>query len=413
MPLSGPLPPLLDEALIEIYEDFPDPDNPPLMIHLVKAIEKIMADKGYSQETMADIKTALEVRLSILTRLSIGNIFQCKENYPAIKDIMSGYTVLELDRLGEDSKCLCTLFLLNAIREHLKIASPVPRHPRLVIVIEEAHNVVGNGDSADPSSDVVNAQAHSAALIETMLAELRALGVAIIIADQHITDLSPGVHKNTTTKLFFRQNNANDRETISNALLLSEIEKEDIGRLSPGFAYFITEGDYRARKIRTPHFQSKYKLDEAVAHFNILRFIQDEPWYQTNHTKRITEELNTLHQELNVFEKYRISMLERFNALMNQLCAIKSPDRQVLRKSIHIAELHRKNHQYRSKDFNRNRFANLICPKSYADLLHDSNISEFAAILSDRFMHKIRPNILRDLEVMDNFVNQCKSIWHQ
>ena len=100
MPLFGPLPALLREALERVYENHPDVDNPPIMADLVEAAEQVLAEKGYSPETNSDIRAALEVRLGILTHGSIGRVFECRKSIPSIQHLMKVPAIIELDRAG-------------------------------------------------------------------------------------------------------------------------------------------------------------------------------------------------------------------------------------------------------------------------------------------------------------------------
>ena len=410
MPVSGPLPAIIGEALEEIYDELPDTDNPPQMHHLVKAVDKVMEDKGYSQETMSDIRTALEVRIANLTRRSLGKIFQCRNNYPSIDSLMTGHTILELDRLGIDSKCLCTLFLLNAICEHLKVAPPVDKHPRLVIVIEEAHNVARSSGPAALSPDIADPKAHSAELIEKMLAELRSLGVAIIIVDQNISSLAPGVINNTITKLSFRQIDQKNRDAIGNATQQSSLEKEEIGRLVPGEAYFITEGYYRSRKIRTPHFQKNYPLDENAANIDILSFIKDQKWFKDIHIERVTEELNILAEEINRFDSTKILILKNFNQLMTAFVNAKNPSSNDLKRLIKKARIYKKMLEKALTSFTRHSFNKYICSESLLNQLGDITIKKLNNNLYYRFKEKIVPGVNKDIEIMDGFITRCHDL---
>jgi len=143
MPIDGPLPALLGEALELVYEDHNDRDNPPVMLDLVAATERVLATKGYSLDTNSDIRSALEVRLGLLTRRTVGKIFQCKQNFPHIDHLMKTPTVIELDRLDSDQASMISLFLFVSIREYLKTVPNKGQKARSVIIIEEAHNIVG------------------------------------------------------------------------------------------------------------------------------------------------------------------------------------------------------------------------------------------------------------------------------
>ncbi len=199
--MSGPLPALLAEALELVHDENPDPGDPPVMADLYAAARKVLAMKGYSAELESDLSAALEVRLGMLTRLSAGRIFQCGESAPCIEQLMASYSVCELAHLPPESACLTTLFILNAIHAHVRTTPYSNGKMRFAIVIEEAHNLVGCDRDAVPSESNADPKAFAAELICNMLAELRALGVAIVIVDQSPSKVARAVIKATATKL--------------------------------------------------------------------------------------------------------------------------------------------------------------------------------------------------------------------
>ena len=121
MPITGPLPALLGEALERVYEDHSCPDTPPIMADLLVAAETILAAKGYSPETNSDIRAALAVRIGLLTRRTMGKVFQCRHSVPDIGHLLHVPAIIELDRLPQEQACLLSLFVFNAIREYIKV----------------------------------------------------------------------------------------------------------------------------------------------------------------------------------------------------------------------------------------------------------------------------------------------------
>ena len=135
MPISGPLPALLSEGLERVYEDHPDPAKPPVMADLLAAVESILAAKGYSGETNSDIRAALEVRIGLLIRRIMGQVFQCRHSVPYIGHLMRVPSIIELDRLTQEHACLLSLFLLSAIRAYIKVTPRSKNRLRFVIFI--------------------------------------------------------------------------------------------------------------------------------------------------------------------------------------------------------------------------------------------------------------------------------------
>jgi len=254
MPISGPLPAILGEGLERVYEEFPNRDTLPMMCDLISSTGKVLEEKEYSPETNSDIRAALEVRLGVLTRRSIGKVFQCRHSIPSIEHLLKVPAIIELDALATEQACLLTLFLLTNLREHLKLVPAASKNLRYMVFIEEAHNVVASTEPALASADIANPKAFASEYICRMLAEMRALGVGMVIVDQFPSAIAPEVIKSTTTKIAFRQVAKSDREELGESMLFTETEMEDIARLRTGAAFFITEGYHRPRGINTVNF---------------------------------------------------------------------------------------------------------------------------------------------------------------
>ena len=258
--VSGPLPALITEALERVYEKYPDNQHPPILKDLLNTIQEVLNEKSYSPETLQDIMTAIEVRLKSLTSGSIGKVFQCQHNIPDIHELTKAPSVIELEGLSNEQKCFLTLIILTRITEHFKTISQPNSKLKFVILIEEAHNIIGRTFNASPSPDNPDPKSYITEFICRLLAELRSLGVGVVIIDQLPSAVAPQVIKNTATKLAFRQVDREDREILGSSMLLKEYETENMAILEPGEAYFLTEGMYRPRKVKLFNLRDKYKF---------------------------------------------------------------------------------------------------------------------------------------------------------
>jgi len=316
IPVEGSLPALLGEALEQVYEDHPDRNHPPIMADLIAAAERRLAEKGYSPDTNSDFRAALEVRLGVLIRRSVGRIFQCSQSIPSVEHLMEVPTIIEFDRLHTEQASLLALFLLTQIREYLKTDSKSEKDPRFVIIIEEAHTIVGRTGPAAASPDVVDPKAFAADYVVRMLAELRALGVGIVIVDQLPSAVAPEVIKNTATKLAFRQVAKEDRDELGAAMLLGPTEIEDIARLETGEAFFFTEGYHMPRRIWTTNLHDQFNFNILTINSNILPWLLDDSWYQGSATERIINELSKLLEDMDRFDNTRLKIIRELASMM-------------------------------------------------------------------------------------------------
>jgi hypothetical protein len=298
MPLMAPLPALLGEGLEHVYAQLKAGDPPPLMEHLLRAVIACLMAKQYSPDVASNFRGALLVRVGTLIKRNTGRIFQCPVSVPDVNHLLTTPTVIELDRLSGEQASLVTLFLLTAIREALRGSSYHEKRPRIVLFIEEAHNVVGRRTDAHPSEDAADPKAFAAEYVARMLAELRALGVGIVISDQLPSAVAPEVIKNTASKIAFRQVAKEDREQIGAAMLFGPIEDTEIARLRTGSAYLFTEGYFGPRRIQTVNLHEKYNLTPPTDS-ELQQSIQDATWWQEAKSIRRQAELNYAGSLLN------------------------------------------------------------------------------------------------------------------
>lgn len=298
MPMGGPLQALIAEAIEAVYVPA-DGETVPQMSDLVQAARRIMATKGYEGETRSNLQAAIEVRLGLLTRRAIGRLFRATSSTPSVAQLLARPTIIELDYLPQDHACLLTLFLLAAMREQIRI-SPERRKPGLhhVTVIEEAHNIVGRTGAARASEEAADPKAFAAEYVSRMLAELRALGEGIVIADQLPSTVAPQVVKNTGTKLAHRLVSNEDREGLGGAMLMGPTEIEELARLGPGTAYVYTEGLYRPRRVRCLNSAQYLQLTEKVVPVGsaIVADLEADAWFVEARERRALTCLDDLER---------------------------------------------------------------------------------------------------------------------
>ena len=250
MPMGGPLQGLLAEAVEEVYANPPEGQRFPRLKDLLRTARTIVDRKGYEGEVLGNLKAALDVRLGLLVRRSLGRVFDCDEGVPSLDELFTSNVVLEMDYLTSEHACLMSLFVLASLREHIRVTRASGAALTHVTVLEEAHNIVGRAGEARASEEAADPKAFAAQYVSRMLAELRALGEGIVIADQLPSAVAPEVVKNTGTKLAHRLVANQDREDLGGTMLLDGAGMEELARLQPGEAYFYSESTFRPRRCR-------------------------------------------------------------------------------------------------------------------------------------------------------------------
>lgn len=323
IPVScGSIPALIFEALENTYEKYRKLGKWPVMADLISEIEHVFSNKNYSGEIKSNMQTVIEVRLSSLIKSMIGKVYQCSVG-TSIEKLIKLPSVFEIDMLQKEHKCNLGLFLLNAVHEYLS-QNPIASSgkPRFVIIIEEAHNILGSSEQSVVSEDMTDPQIGAAELVSKLLLELRSLGGGLIICDQHPSNIHPSASKSVATKLSFRQSYSTDREELEKSMNMDPLQAQDIARAKPGEAYFITEGYYGARKIRTENLHEWLDLKENLSDEQLKAILEKQSWYRDTREDRVAHELQQLDDAVKEYENCRKKYKLRYQQLARQFIII-------------------------------------------------------------------------------------------
>src|SRR6202035_3478441 len=133
--------------------------------------------------------------------------------------------------------------VLIRLAEHLRLRQRAegPAVPRLrhLSVFEEAHRLLRQPRGPD------GAAAHAVEMFAGLLAEIRAYGEGLIIAEQIPAKIIPDAVKNTAVKIVHRLPAADDRETVGATMNMTDAQSRYLVTLPPGQAAVFTDGmDY-------------------------------------------------------------------------------------------------------------------------------------------------------------------------
>lgn len=289
LPQFGVLPTLVEEALIRIYQDkgweLTDKVQAderrlfPTLRDLYTMIVRVVEERGYKGETRDNIRAAAAGRIGSLLAGSKGRMLGCQRSIP-MELLFGGPVVLELDALNDDDKALVMMFLLTFLREYCKVNRPDGRLAH-VTLIEEAHRVMENVPSMAGSEVAPDTRAEAVRFFAGLLAETRAYGEGILIAEQSPSKLAPDAVRNTNLKIAHMLLDSRDRDAIAGAMIMDEEQKAFLGKLPVGQAALFMTGYERATFIQMPPAKAGGYVarlpDEAVA-------VHMEPFRQAHST---------------------------------------------------------------------------------------------------------------------------------
>jgi len=201
------------------------------------------------------------VRISSLRLGTAGRFFQ--GGHPLdFGRLLDRNVVLEIEDTGDDrDKAFLMGTVLIRLAEYLRLrqraegaTAPRLRH---LSVFEEAHRLL-----RQPQGQGGGAAAHAVEMFAGLLAEIRAYGEGLIIAEQIPAKLVPDVIKNTAVKIVHRLPAADDRAVVGATINLTEEQSAYLVTLAPGEAAVFTDGmdyplltrmpDGTSREISTP-----------------------------------------------------------------------------------------------------------------------------------------------------------------
>lgn len=266
--LFDPLPIFLEQAIRQTYlekgwyDDSCGGDEgleTPTLSDLCRNAEDIVEHSGFDAKMKSDFKASLLERLNSLRRGSKGRMLDTRHSIP-MEELMGRPVILELDSLNGDEKSLLMMFLLSYVYEYCKIRRKSGSPLRHMLLVEEAHNLIAanrsSSDSrADPGEKTIE-------LFVNMLAEMRALGQGILIADQLPTAIAPQAVKQTNVKILMRVTAKDDREEIGNTMDLDEEQMHQVVNFKTGHAYVYHEGEDHVRMVRMRNFKDEYDVAE-------------------------------------------------------------------------------------------------------------------------------------------------------
>jgi uncharacterized protein len=255
-----PFPQIMSQALQRAYTECgwdpqtgggrADTDVPPAIPTLARlqaAALAVIEDVGYGPELRADVRGFVDVRLRSLRTGSAGRFFE--GGHPAdVARLLDRNVVLALEDVANDEdKAFLIGTLLIRIVEHLRLRAKTDPADGLrhVIVLEEAHRLLRAGREG--------ASGHAVELFASMLAEIRAYGEGIIVAEQIPAKLVPDVVKNTALKVMHRLPASDDRQLVGAAMNLDDGQSRHVVSMLPGEAAAFADGMDRPLRIRVPY----------------------------------------------------------------------------------------------------------------------------------------------------------------
>jgi hypothetical protein len=217
----------------------------PSLEDLQTAALTVVNEAGYGREVRDNVKGFVTVRIGSLRQGTTGRFLD--GGHPInFATLVNTNVVLEIEDAGDDhDKAFLIGAVLVRLTEYLRLRArsepPGPVRLRHLTVVEEAHRLLRQPPPGAPAGPA----AHAVEMFADLLAEVRAYGEGLIIAEQIPVKLIPDAIKNTALKIAHRLPAADDRAVVGATINLHEAQSEYLVTLRPGEAAVHADGmDY-------------------------------------------------------------------------------------------------------------------------------------------------------------------------
>ncbi len=207
--LPDPLPALFEKAISEAYTlhgwtDISTSGDPNVslfdMADFVRIFKRIIDRSGYSGEVKGNMMSGGAFRLQSLVE-------RCPRTFDTIhstsvEDLLNGCAVLEMGNLDPEQKSLVSALTLISILAYLKSTRKSDHHLKNVILIDEAHALLDQGEGATQEEKALNSTMTQ--LMINVITEIRAYGVGVIFSDQSPSRVGGQMLDNVDNLISFR-----------------------------------------------------------------------------------------------------------------------------------------------------------------------------------------------------------------
>jgi hypothetical protein len=248
----------------------------PALGDLQLTARRVVDEIGYAEDIRKNVRGFVDIRLGSLRHGTPGRFFE--GGHPLDFDaLLKRNVVLEIEGITNDQDkaffigtILIRLYeqLMLSEKERSKQRSRERKHSkpcavdedvnilRHVTVVEEAHRLLRKVPLDSPAS-------HSLELFANVLAEVRAYGEGIIIAEQIPSKLILDVIKNTALKIVHRLPAADDRTVAGATMNLSERQSQYVVTLEPGAAAVFADEMDRPVLMKFPDDENREDASAA------------------------------------------------------------------------------------------------------------------------------------------------------
>lgn len=262
--LEPPLDSLVERALSQAYSGFGwkmdskagDRDAEPFgMAEFVDVLKKVIRASRYEGKLKGNLETAGEIRLLRLLEMC-GTAFDTVSATPA-EELLSGLSIVNLTNVLGEERCTVAALLLIRLLAAVRSGFRSSKTLRNVIVLDEAHAFMDLESNHPSGKMMVN-------LLETMAAEMRGLGIGLIVADQLPSRVGRRIIACSSTNICMHLGSLEEAALMRGQMDLDERGLQGLMRLEKGQMVVTTPGQGIPLPVYAWNFRDSKKMRDFI-----------------------------------------------------------------------------------------------------------------------------------------------------
>jgi Cdc6-like AAA superfamily ATPase len=219
---------VLLEYILEAYQEKDNPLYEDLSEIIEREIVRVLQVRGKLGGRSGLWKETVLRQNKFMRTGCIGKVI-CSNRHTPIPNILDKWVVFELGNLkSPHDRAFISHFILNQLMLHFQHSGIVTEELKLVVVMEEFHNLVNIQQSEGGGTPLL--------MIDTLFREIRKYGVGLIAIDQTPSQIPNAIFANMNTKISFSLNTAKDTMAMARAMNMKEEDFDYLGMLRTGEA---------------------------------------------------------------------------------------------------------------------------------------------------------------------------------
>ena len=247
------------------YSKAGDPEVTPFGFHeFIIVFKEQIENSNYSRDVKGNLQSGGVLRLSNL--INQNRYLFDTINSIQIEDMLTYPSVVELNAIENiEQKALIIAMLLISLGAYVKSRQTENDTLNNVVLVDEAHVLLGQNKTNTVNNESPSPQSFAVQLVENLIAEIRAYGTSVIIADQRPSAVGEAIVANTDIKVVFRLTEKREKDIIADSADFDDSMYKQLSHLDKGQAFVYYSKLYKPQMVQTPDIRKNMSIRKMVS----------------------------------------------------------------------------------------------------------------------------------------------------